>query len=117
MTEERHFVERHVLDSDAAVVGPDIDDLVDLFPVADIAGKRQRSFGVTDANARSIRAAGVAREKYDIGAMLHKDFGKGLQRLRKQQGISRRELADLFGIGGKKPARIIKYNMPGLRVS
>jgi transcriptional regulator with XRE-family HTH domain len=36
-------------------------------------------------------------------------FGARLKQLRKQQGISRRELADLFGIGGKKPARIIKY--------
>jgi transcriptional regulator with XRE-family HTH domain len=36
-------------------------------------------------------------------------FGPRLQRLRQQQGVSRRELADLFGIGGKKPARIIKH--------
>ncbi len=36
-------------------------------------------------------------------------FGARLKHLRKQKGISRRELADLFGIGGKKPARIIKY--------
>jgi transcriptional regulator with XRE-family HTH domain len=37
------------------------------------------------------------------------DFGVSMHQLRKQGGISRRELADLFGIGGKKPARIIKY--------
>jgi transcriptional regulator with XRE-family HTH domain len=36
-------------------------------------------------------------------------FGPRLQQLRRKRGISRRELADLFGIGGKKPARIIKY--------
>jgi transcriptional regulator with XRE-family HTH domain len=36
-------------------------------------------------------------------------FGPRLQKLRKQRGITRRELADLFGIGGKKPARILKY--------
>lgn len=36
-------------------------------------------------------------------------FGQLLQQLRKQRGLGRRELADLFGIGGKKPARIIKY--------
>ena len=35
-------------------------------------------------------------------------FGAGLKQLRKQQGVGRRALADLFGIGGKKPARIIK---------
>lgn len=38
-----------------------------------------------------------------------KDYGVRLKQLRKQRGISRRELADLFGIGGKKPARILKY--------
>jgi transcriptional regulator with XRE-family HTH domain len=37
------------------------------------------------------------------------EFGSRLRQFRKQQGISRRELADLFCIGGKKPARIIKY--------
>src|SRR5262249_58918956 len=36
-------------------------------------------------------------------------FGPRLKEKRKRLGISRRELADLFGIGGKKPARIIKY--------
>lgn len=36
-------------------------------------------------------------------------FGSRLRQLRKKQGVARRELADLFGIGGKKPARIIKY--------
>ncbi|HEY7424797.1 MAG TPA: helix-turn-helix transcriptional regulator [Gemmataceae bacterium] len=37
------------------------------------------------------------------------EFGARLQQFRKQHGVSRRELADLFGIGGKKPARILKY--------
>jgi transcriptional regulator with XRE-family HTH domain len=37
------------------------------------------------------------------------EFGTRVQQLRKHNGINRRELADLFGIGGKKPARIIKY--------
>ncbi len=36
-------------------------------------------------------------------------FGPRLKQLRKQRGLTRRELADLFGIGGKKPARIVKY--------
>jgi transcriptional regulator with XRE-family HTH domain len=36
-------------------------------------------------------------------------FGLRLKALREQRGISRRQLADLFGLGGKKPARIIKY--------
>jgi transcriptional regulator with XRE-family HTH domain len=37
------------------------------------------------------------------------DFGPRLKQLRKKRGITRREIADLFGIGGKKPARIIRY--------
>jgi transcriptional regulator with XRE-family HTH domain len=36
-------------------------------------------------------------------------FGGQLKRLRERQGIERRELADLFRVGGKKPARIIKH--------
>jgi transcriptional regulator with XRE-family HTH domain len=37
------------------------------------------------------------------------DFGLRLKQLRLKQGLTRRELADLFGVGGKKPARILKY--------
>jgi transcriptional regulator with XRE-family HTH domain len=37
------------------------------------------------------------------------EFGPQLKSLRQRQGIRRRQLADLFGIGGKKPARIIKH--------
>ncbi|MGH7134239.1 MAG: hypothetical protein ACREHD_00780, partial [Pirellulales bacterium] len=37
------------------------------------------------------------------------EFGPELRRLRLRRGLRRRELADLFGVGGKKPARIIKY--------
>ncbi|HLJ92346.1 MAG TPA: helix-turn-helix transcriptional regulator [Gemmataceae bacterium] len=40
---------------------------------------------------------------------LHDRFGPDLKRLRQTREISRREIADLFGVGGKKPARIIKY--------
>jgi transcriptional regulator with XRE-family HTH domain len=37
------------------------------------------------------------------------DFGPQLKRLRQQQGLRRRYLTDLFGVGGKKPARILKH--------
>jgi transcriptional regulator with XRE-family HTH domain len=37
------------------------------------------------------------------------DFGLRLRQLRKLHGIDRRDVTDLFGIGGKKPARILKY--------
>jgi transcriptional regulator with XRE-family HTH domain len=36
-------------------------------------------------------------------------FGGELMKLREKQNLSRRSLADLFRIGGKKPARIIKH--------
>ena len=36
-------------------------------------------------------------------------FGPGVKTLREKHGITRRELADLFRIKGKKPARIIKH--------
>lgn len=35
-------------------------------------------------------------------------FGGWIGRYRRVAGVTRRELADLFGIGGKKPARILK---------
>ena len=49
------------------------------------------------------------RDEEDQSTGLPDAFGARLRQLRKKQGISRRELADLFAIGGKKPARIIKY--------
>jgi len=39
---------------------------------------------------------------------LPEPFGALLQQLRKRKGLSRREVADLFGVGGKKPAQVIQ---------
>lgn len=50
-----------------------------------------------------------ARHLRDQDQQPFNPFGQRIQQLRRQRGISRRELADLFRIGGKKPARIIKY--------
>lgn len=36
-------------------------------------------------------------------------FGSRLRKLRLSRGIERREMADLFGIGGKKPAQSVKH--------
>ena len=36
-------------------------------------------------------------------------FGLRLKKMREKQGITRREMSDLFLVGGKKPARIIKH--------
>jgi transcriptional regulator with XRE-family HTH domain len=49
------------------------------------------------------------RNEADQRGRTRNDFGLRLKQLRQEQGVSRRELADLFGVGGKKPARIIKY--------
>ena len=49
------------------------------------------------------------RDEQNQSAGLPDKFGARVRQLRKKHGITRRELADLFGIGGKKPARIIKY--------
>jgi transcriptional regulator with XRE-family HTH domain len=35
-------------------------------------------------------------------------FGERLHQLRKKIGLSRRQVADLFGVGGKKPAQVIQ---------
>ncbi len=42
------------------------------------------------------------------GQSLPDPFGTQLKQLREQQRLSRREVADLFQVGGKKPARIIQ---------
>jgi transcriptional regulator with XRE-family HTH domain len=49
------------------------------------------------------------RDEKSQSSGLPDKFGACVRQLRKKHGIKRRELADLFGIGGKKPARIIKY--------
>ncbi len=57
------------------------------------------------ASLRNLWLRGDQQQEHDR----RNDFGAGLKKIREAKGISRRELADLFGIGGKKPARIIKY--------
>jgi len=49
------------------------------------------------------------RDQEEQHRRLRDDFGPRLKRLRLKQGVRRRALADLFGVGGKKPARIIKH--------
>lgn len=58
---------------------------------------------------RALQKLWVRGEQEQAHKVIRDGFGASVQELRKQQGITRRELADLFGIGGKKPARIIKY--------
>lgn len=103
---------------------------------ADVATSRLTRLGVTSAALRRLRylelpawgdVAAAARQlcrdddelkrlrelwNRDASAQRgsqKEEFGPELRRLRLRRGLRRRELADLFGVGGKKPARIIKY--------
>jgi transcriptional regulator with XRE-family HTH domain len=69
--------------------------------VEDIAGK------VCCSGEELARLRELWRPEADSPAA--DDFGPRLRQHRKKRGMSRREVSDLFGIGGKKPARIIKY--------
>ncbi len=59
-----------------------------------------------DAELRDLER--LWREEEPGAQNLPDPFGAHLQDLRKRKGVARREVADLFAIGGKKPARIIK---------
>ena len=59
------------------VVQGEADDAVDLFAVANIAGERQRVFGVADAVAGGFGAGRVPREQHDPGLFIGKKFGDG----------------------------------------
>jgi transcriptional regulator with XRE-family HTH domain len=67
-----------------------------------------RALCQNDDELRRLRKLWVSAAETPQGRPVE-GFGPCVQQLRKRQGITRRELADLFGIGGKKPARIIKY--------
>ena len=103
---------------------------------SDLAISRLTRLGVTSASLRRLRylelppwsavaqaARKLARDDEELkrlrdswnrDAAAQRDeqkdeFGLELRKLRLRRGLRRRELADLFGVGGKKPARIIKY--------
>jgi transcriptional regulator with XRE-family HTH domain len=61
-----------------------------------------------DAEYRAMQRLWV-RDEAEQERLNGDGFGGQLKRLRERQGIARRELADLFNVGGKKPARIIKH--------
>jgi transcriptional regulator with XRE-family HTH domain len=50
-----------------------------------------------------------ARDESGQRAADRDPFGHELKRRREAQGVTRRQLADLFRVGGKKPARIVKH--------
>lgn len=70
--------------------------------------KAARALCHNDGELEALRALWTHDER--VQAETPRDrFGPGIKSLREAQGISRRELADLFHIGGKKPARILKH--------
>jgi transcriptional regulator with XRE-family HTH domain len=101
------LAEKHVLSmgvSTAAVRRMRYLELPAWHEIADAARRLSRD----DEEYRKLQSIwkGAERQQRD---QLVDGFGPRLKQFRLQQGIHRRELADLFGIGGKKPARIIKH--------
>ncbi len=80
---------------------------LELLPWARIAGVA-KTMCRNDAELRNLRELWQEDYRQQKGEGLHA-FGLRLKKLREQQGITRREMSDLFLVGGKKPARIIKH--------
>ncbi len=77
-------------------------------PAWDEVAQAAKTLCRTAAELRTLKALWLknAREQQQQS---RETFGERLMKLREQRGHSRREIADLFRIGGKKPARIIKH--------
>jgi transcriptional regulator with XRE-family HTH domain len=69
--------------------------------------KTAKSLCDNDEELLSLEQTWLRGER-EQGEQARRDFGFQLRQLRKQRGVSRRQLADMFDIRGKKPARIIK---------
>jgi transcriptional regulator with XRE-family HTH domain len=59
-----------------------------------------------DAELRNLER--LWREGQGDGGRTPSPFGARLQRLRKERGLSRRDVADLFKVTGRKPARLVQ---------
>src|SRR5581483_4237248 len=79
---------------------------LELPPWAEVA-KVTRALCRDEAEWRELQRLWQADEQGQ-GNGLPDPFGARLQQLRQERGISRRELADLFGVRGKKPARLLQ---------
>ena len=80
---------------------------LELLPWARIASVA-RTMCRNDAELRHLRELWQEDYRRQKDEGLHA-FGLRLKKMREQQGITRREMSDLFLVGGKKPARIIKH--------
>lgn len=61
-----------------------------------------------EAEVQSLDRLWAGAEREQEGRV-RDEFGVRLRELRRKRGVPRRDLADLFGIGGKKPAQAIKH--------
>jgi transcriptional regulator with XRE-family HTH domain len=77
-------------------------------PPWELVARAAKNLCRNEVELEKLRALwqGGEREQRDRPA---DPFGARVQKLRLQTGIERRELADLFGIGGKKPAQSVKH--------
>jgi transcriptional regulator with XRE-family HTH domain len=80
---------------------------LELLPWARIASVA-KTMCRNDAELRHLRELWQEDYRRQKDEGLHA-FGLRLKKMREQQGITRREMSDLFLVGGKKPARIIKH--------
>ncbi len=80
---------------------------LELLPWARIASVA-RTMCRNDAELRHLRELWQEDYRRQKDEGLHA-FGLRLKKLREQQSVTRREMSDLFLVGGKKPARIIKH--------
>lgn len=100
------FTEKHLLSLGMATAAVRRLRYLELPPWDEVAGVA-RQLG-NDKEVRALEQLWRCDEQSQSAGLPDK-FGLRLRQLRKKQGSTRRELADLFAIGGKKPARIIKY--------
>jgi transcriptional regulator with XRE-family HTH domain len=80
---------------------------LELLPWARIASVA-RAMCRDDAELRHLRELWQEDYRRQKDEGLHA-FGLRLKKMRERQGVTRREMSDLFLVGGKKPARIIKH--------
>jgi len=80
---------------------------LELLPWARVA-RVAKSLCRNDAELKALRDLWQRDYNAQKTEGLH-DFGLRLKKIREKQKVTRREMADLFLIGGKKPARIIKH--------
>ena len=78
-------------------------------PAWEQVAKAARSLCRADGELESLKRLWARGEREQHSRPAADSSGPGCASLRVSHGIERRELADLFGIGGKKPAQSVKH--------